>query len=552
MLIGTIGFFGCKAISAKKKLVCGSVLLIAILSCYFQPLFFVFSLFQSAGSYYYRHSYLCVFVLCFLTASFFVEKKDDSFKNIIILLAAFCVIDIACCMAFGYEKMNLIYITVVFHVIVMAVIIAYQKTKSSKNEGIMQIAHKYNIAPILLSLFIVIVVVSEMIFNAKLLLEKYHSLENIQSFAEYEQENQELIDSVKNMDDSYYRMTQTSTRSKGIYDTANLNEPMAFNYWGIEQYTSMPDAYQIDFLKKAGYKVYDSRIVEKLMSQIAIDSLLGTKYILSSYPYEEYDLISEIPVHNQKSVYYNSYSMPLAFTIPQVSDFSSKEKDPMKFQNQLFSFISGDENEEIFIKADFDTAEEEKTRTYTINILEGNYALYGYVDHKRNAASTLDLNGKMNLPYGSIHSISYFYVPVCEGDRRAYVTISSDNLDKYKEPKFYLLDLNALKTISERANENAPSSFEVNGAVISCKVDANEGESLFTSMPYVQGMKVTVNGNSVKPSLIQNCLMLIPLENGENEIIIRYTIPYLHIGILLSFVSATILMVLARNKYKCD
>ena len=74
-LLGVIGFFASKKIKTVYKWVLGAVLLIGILSCYWQPLFFITSLFQDEGSYYYRYSYMCCFTMLFMAGAFFSEEE---------------------------------------------------------------------------------------------------------------------------------------------------------------------------------------------------------------------------------------------------------------------------------------------------------------------------------------------------------------------------------------------------------------------------------------------------------------------------------------------
>ena len=47
-----------------------------------------------------------------------------------------------------------------------------------------------------------------------------------------------------------------------------------------------------------------------------------------------------------------------------------------------------------------------------------------------------------------------------------------------------------------------------------------------------------VNGKKIKPELVGNCMMSLPLENGENTIEMRYHVPGLKAGICLSVVGA--------------
>ena len=50
-------------------------------------------------------------------------------------------------------------------------------------------------------------------------------------------------------------------------------------------------------------------------------------------------------------------------------------------------------------------------------------------------------------------------------------------------------------------------------------------DRLYLSVPYDKGWSVKVNGKKIKSELVGNCMMSLPLENGENTIEMRYHVP---------------------------
>ena len=61
-MIGVFAFFLNKKIKVSEKVKCGLLLIFAILSMYWKPLISVFSMFQDVNGYWYRYSYLAIFV----------------------------------------------------------------------------------------------------------------------------------------------------------------------------------------------------------------------------------------------------------------------------------------------------------------------------------------------------------------------------------------------------------------------------------------------------------------------------------------------------------
>ena len=130
-----------------------------------------------------------------------------------------------------------------------------------------------------------ILVISEITYNTSLLMDKYHTT-TVDDVSKYINGQEEQIAALKNIDSGYFRISQTKTRNmnKGTNLTANYNEPLAFNYWGISSYTSDPNEIQRQLLANLGYASNGANTNIINTSILGADSLLGVKYILSNYP----------------------------------------------------------------------------------------------------------------------------------------------------------------------------------------------------------------------------------------------------------------------------
>jgi uncharacterized membrane protein YfhO len=82
---------------------------------------------------------------------------------------------------------------------------------------------------------------------------------------------------------------------------------------------------------------------------------------------------------------------------------------------------------------------------------------------------------------------------------------------------------------------------------VEIEADAEQGQVLFTSIPYDQGWKIKVNGAVKKPLLFENCLMCLPLEAGTNVIRMEYHVPGAAEGLALTIAGAFLLFV--RKRY---
>ena len=58
-----------------------------------------------------------------------------------------------------------------------------------------------------------------------------------------------------------------------------------------------------------------------------------------------------------------------------------------------------------------------------------------------------------------------------------------------------------------------------------------------------------MNGNTMIPVLFEDCLICIPLEDGENQIQMTYTAPGLRTGIMLSVLGIIVLAAFALRRH---
>lgn len=76
-------------------------------------------------------------------------------------------------------------------------------------------------------------------------------------------------------------------------------------------------------------------------------------------------------------------------------------------------------------------------------------------------------------------------------------------------------------------------------------VEAGEGQGLFLSVPWYNGMKVQVNGRIVQPRIVLDCFMEIPLPKGHSQIKVSYVPAGLMTGVSVS-AAAAVLLILFR------
>lgn len=531
-LTGCIGFFLSKHIPRSKRIITGGLLAVMLLIYYWEPLYLVFSLFNYAYSYFFRYSFVSIFTIIYIAALFYSNTKNQSHKAVLTAGISFSVL----LLVFEYlnpiADIKHIYYTVLG--LLVSSVLLYLIIKYKKYRGV---------AAALLA----VVLIVELLFNAKILILNNYSKYIGEEQASYSTLHQQQIDEIKAADSDNYRISQTSYHIGGAH-----NESLAYGYWSNTGYTSCPDNIQLNFLNRLGYRTEGNCITMVKTSVLAADSLLGVKYVLSETPINGLVLREDLGVYNGKAVYENPYCLPMVFTADTLDTAEYNYTNPFEYHESLYSSIIG-EDANIYQKLGFTETETDGVTTYTLNIPDGNFAVYGNIPFSTTwTNTTLDINGSYELQYARWMSPSVFYIPTETGDNSAAVTVTTNKPEAFSEPQFYALDLDRLAVVSRQISEHGIDGITLGTNKIDLEITADTDEFLVLSVPYSDGWTVKINGEEVTPSLLGDCLMVLPLKQGTNIIDMDYSIPFLNIGILVTLfgIAAFVLWIIISKNQK--
>ncbi len=600
-LIGALGVFSVsrKAISLKEKLVYGAFLIVMALMVYWKPLYLMFSLFKEGTGHTGRYLYLGCFMLIYVAAVFFSNLKDANWKLFMAIVAAYIGVFVLLAVREPLEQENACVIACVFIAVSAVLALIYNKVRGK------------GLLAGIISAAVVIVCCIEGGYNARIVLDNYISANNAE-FESYEAEGQRLIDSLKEYDDGYYRVTQTMNRDMTLSDTtANYDESFCFDYASIGGYTSTPHASQLEFLQKGGYRNEDATpTVVQNTPVIPLDTMLGVKYVLSPYEIKGFTKIDEIESGNGKDVYMNPNALPMMFMagaaidnfemrdrkdFTGASEMPDREKtnsalktsdisantdpesmNPFEYNNYLFGRLTGRKEGEValFKPVEFNIQDSEEARRYEIQAPSGNYALYGYLPWTERVwgGADIDINGVISMPYSHWNSLDLFYIPdkaeegalsdaggetegqprvSAERNNSVYIELKGYDPGLLKAEVFYALDLDMLSELTSMLKAGKPDHMELENGRVSAKITAKEdGEMLFMSIPYDAGWEIRDNGEQISPEVFESSLMTIPLHEGENEITMEYHIPMFKIGMLFSAIGILFMIFMIRYDRK--
>lgn len=512
VLIGCFAYFRTKEIRKYEKIISALFLFFLIAGIYFKPLENVWNGFRFVYSYMYRFSYVIIAFLIYLCAYVVnreknIEKKVFSTKIILGISVLFLLLDGIT--AFNQKKL---WVEIAILFLILCVILL-------KNEKIRRFS-------------LCIILAGEMILNGILVTKPYYHMEN-QHYVSYVQEQQKQLDELEKYDGTiFYRIEQTLNREMNEEKTtAYFDESLVYGYNGVSHYNSAYNREVSEFISNLGYSdtkditIYDEPILSS-------DSLLGVKYLLSEEEYPGWKKISEIEKYNDKLVYENPYALSLGIVVKNIDSEKIKEDNPFLYQNKIFSKIVG-RNVQLFKKIEPNIEVREDGIAYTIpGTTESKGIVYGY---GRFTA------GNLNVYVNDIFKCKYqkwlSYLTMSIGEKSRTNTIffqglTQENLND--EVEFYYLDMQMFENvISELQTKQAELEYLKNGEV-KFSTYAKNGESLLTTIPYEKGWEIYVNGKEVKGEKAAGIFLEIPLQNGENDVELRYHVLGIKAGSILS------------------
>jgi uncharacterized membrane protein YfhO len=531
-------FINPKGLLRNKLWVLGLLLLLLPLF-YWRPAYFLFSLLKNATSYWYRYSFVGIFPFLYLAGqalSCHAEKSIfHSFRKYLLLIYPVVVLFVAYRRPFQPLKY------LIASICCFILLFIFMEIRVRSNHLNWQRMATLCIAGVTLC---------EVMGNA------YHVMKLTRNplVGQYEQhtkEAQEQWDRLQSMDSSVYRINQTHpflTEDKNT--SANFNEPLAFHYPGISSYTSSPDNIQMRLMDSLGYRQGSENLNVTVQSVLGADALLGVKYIHSKLDIAELPLAFKEQLNGEKT-YRNPYAFPLAFVVNQTAFREiTYQKDPFLYQNEVFSALAGERIEAYKPITYKRFVKKEKQEIYDLPRISGNAILYGNIPTEKDVKGVLDINGSYHQKYSDWLTPSVFYIPQVENKENHIQFSYQQKTSKIFQPQFYYLDLAVLQKEADRHQKQAAIIVKMKDGYVEIDADAQNNQALFTSIPYDKGWHIQVNGKTVKPILFADCLMGIPMENGNNKVIMEYHLPGVKLGCAVSLIGVGILILIWRRQKK--
>ena len=546
--IGVIAFFLCGRIRIPHKILGAGLLAATLLMYYWQPLFFAFSLFKRVDSYYYRYGYIGSLVLLFMAATYLQYLLPS--RNAVLeggehsepLKVYECFVPLLSSLIFaalfltvgsrpslrteGAAETLLFMLGAGLCASVLALTGAGGGTRIVRSAG-------QRAAAVIAAMALTAVTGCELGRSGALQLRDNLSYD-IGSYADYVREAKEQAAALKDHDSGLYRVSQTAFREMdeetGL--TACYNDALAYNYMGIGGYTSCPENDQMYLLERLGYREEGSCISIVNTSFLPADALLGIRYVFSDKALPGLLKEEGMGEYNGKTAYRNPFALPLAFVYDGQMLPKHDYQGPFLYLEEVWTALSGGKAD-LFRKLDVVRTQEGNTITWKMQAPEGNVCLYGNLPWDEELAGSAMLRtGGTRTGYAQWLAPSVFGIPFDERTRTAEVKLTYEDPVKLLDEEFYALDLDRLQELSDMTGAGAQQveDLSMENGRIRCRVTAQEGERLFMTISRTKGWTVFRNGEKIDTEEFGYCFTVIPLVEGENEIVMEFRIPWLRAG----------------------
>lgn len=587
-------FFMNDKISVKEKTSNGLLALILVLLMYIKPWDMAMHGFQVPNWLPFRYSFIFSFMLVFMAFRAFENLEGITSKNIGSVVFGLMVF-LFWCERENYGHFQLFetknnddgtYTNVIQGIWVSMIAI-------SLYFALIHLSKKYpKSKAVCISLVAVLSV--ELFVNSADTIDKIDADVAYSKYSSYEPYMSQLRETVDMMDkydeEPFYRMEATFHRT--------VNDAMGTGYNSLSHSSSTMNAPALLMLHRLGY-AYGGHYTKYDGTTFMTDALFDIKYLMdkegnTSYvgarvkvP-EEYSLTTEYTTGDSTFKFYNN---PHALGLGVVSegDIQSvqlSETNPFENQNMIFNALAGNTTR-YFTPLEVINSDMENVNTsqltdghtkfypadstiaechvdYVVRMDKDSY-LYMYLPTKYERSCNIWIQDEYDYVDGA-NAMDYagqFFVgdnysilnlgKYAEGQElRVRITIANDDNEAFWSDKlFYTFDYDAFAQTCEVLQERSFEVTEFSDTKLKGKVTAeNDGDVLFTTIPYEEGWSVTVNGKAVTAGKSLESLITIPLEKGENVITMKFSPNYWRFSLVITVFGILALIIIFMFEYK--
>ena len=548
-------FFFDSKINYKQRILTFIYSLFIILSTYLTAFYMMWHSFSMPNGFVQRESFIVSFVLiCIGYESLNMVNNVGNFKYcLIVFLSIFLITVIS---NYKYHNFTLDKIKSDFVILLLLLGAFYL------------IAHK---GKLIGYTFIALITGLELfVFNFRI--DKTNFAEVPQSAYSYSVRSfNDTIRNLKQKDNSFYRVGSTAE--------VTPNDPLLFDYNGVQAYVSQQPTSMTNYISALGYYQKHSWIRWNTFnngSTAAINNLLGIKYFLEADPklLLETQKVDSMPTTNTTvnspnikkfsenngiKVYKNQEAFPLAFQISHnaLNDTYNydPQADPFDYYNSLFKSIDENINKPIYTTENCIPQVNGNDLIYNVNMPQsGN--VYVYLAHPQinflnigpqgKESLSFEVNGKDKGLYGGKNcwgENGILYIGSFKKNDQVKIVLKNGKL--LNQPFKLIIgseNQKLVEKIHKYAVNDCIQNIKVNGDVITFKTTNNyPGGWVALSMTYDPNWRGVIDSKSTQIYKALGDLNALYIPQGKHIISLKYITKGLKLGIIISIISFMLL-----------
>ena len=551
-------YFVNKKIDKKSKIVNILMFAFLIISCFVLKLYLFWHAFNDPDGWGYRFSFLLSFMLCSFVSEELNYIKEIKIRYLLTMVVINSVVYIAEMFLQRkyqekYQSNDWLYLVINILFMLITILLIYSYNTIYKKIKYHQ----------LVSFLIILVVSFELILNGY---ASYFHQDNMAPKLKLDQYNQwlncskDVYDEIdkKETGNDFYRITTVGE--------LNENSDTFWGYSGTTDFASIENYNLRRTLMKLG--IYTSfKLLYPYGYTDFTDMLLGIKYNMNHFQYNEFSPYMN-PVNTLEE---KKYYIGLGFLVDdKIKEYKATTDSPYENINNLSKLMTG-LDVDLFEALDSDKIKLESNGLEIVNENGGQKlnktSKIGEVGTLTVLAPKDERDAFITFSYGNDYSAYVVESPFLNGGienisgikgrlTSVYIKPMYDATDYYGTdictydiadditffmPQIYVAYYNSenINNIYDSLKDNKLEILDYHNGYVHGKINSTEDRKLlFTSIPYEEGWKVYVNGTERNiTTLIEGTFIGVELDEGENDIVFEFTVPYLNIGTYITLAS---------------
>lgn len=568
MMLIPLYFFNTK-INKREKWLMSALLIFMLLCACIKPLDFLIHGMHFPSNLPHRYTFIYSFIMLYIAYKGLLNIKSCKFEfvvyagifyTIVILVTEFVMVPAISDIDRVLSNSDII-INIVAMIGYSYFIYAYSKAKPEMIGGILGV--------------IFVCVFAECMFSSEQGLDRTTDRE---AYVKYIDGADEAVDYMNDKENGNFYRTE-------FRRFTSINDAALYHYRGFSQFSSLAPGGISDFIGNLGiaatgnsYRYYDPTPL--------VDAMFDIKYVMN----KDGEINKERYVFEQQFnnvwVYRNDRVLPLGFIVnSDIKNWQTEDSQPFEVQNNfikqgaginkdMFTPIKADSVEKTFMNVTEQTDDNsfkyeltdpanlslEPTVKATFTSDKDQY-VYVYVDAgnaKRVKYQTNTANEDRELSAGK----SLFDIGYVSAGKTINVEFALTNKGEFEKTyrktgtvKIYAASYNdsVFQEAYDKLNQNTYNITKFEDTHIEGTVNSPTDGVIFTSIPYVDGWKVTVDGKAVdKVSIGNNGVIGVDVPAGEHTVVFQFKSKGLIPSLVISLVGLilAVLYTIVDNKFK--